>query len=80
MDTKELLDIVKANGFDAKGLYLYDTLETDGFDLSTLLDKEVADGISLIDYSGNSLYNTDFALMVREGDKYALYIDSAAMD
>ena len=80
MDTKELLAIVKANGFEAEGLYRYDTLETDGYDLSTLLDKEVADGISLIDYRDNPLYNTDFALMVREGEKYALYIDSAAMD
>ena len=82
MDAKELLSIVNANGFHAKGLYLLEAMEGEGYSLITYdyEAKEVADGVTLVDYRGEGPYITPFALLVKEADSYALYIDEADKD
>ena len=82
MDTKKLLTIVNANGFSAKGLYLLETLDEDGYENATQgLDIiEVIEGVTLVDYKSEYAYITPFAIYIKEGKSYALYIDEADKD
>ena len=82
MDAKELLSIVNANGFEAKELYRYATQTPDEFELEVIFHEviEVREGVIIIDYRGEGPYITPFALLVKEEDSYALYIDEADKD
>ena len=82
MDTKELLAIVNGYGFEAKELYRYATQTPDKYELELTFHEviEVKEGVTLIDYRDEFPYVTPFALLVKEGENYALYIDEADKD
>lgn len=82
MDTKELLAIVNSYGFDAKELYHYVTQTPDEYELELVFHEiiEVSEEITIIDYREEFPYITPFALLVKEGENYALYIDMADKD
>ena len=78
MDTKELLAIVNSYEFETKKLYRYATVMPEEYELATLLGlevEEIKEGITLIDYRYDYPHRTLFALYVKEGENYALYID-----
>ena len=82
MNTKELLTIVNSYGFDVNGLALIDTLDEDGFGLATLdYDSlEVGEGATLTDFRSEGSYITPFALYIKKGESYEVYIDEADKD
>lgn len=82
MDAKELVTLVNSYGFEVKGLALIDTLDEDGFDLATL-DYDslvVGEGAILTDFRSEGPYITPFALYIKKGDSYEVYIDEADKD
>ena len=82
MDAKELLTLVNGYGFYAKNLYRYDTQTQDEYELELVFHEiiEVSEDITIIDYREECPYITPFALLVKEGESYALYIDEADKD
>ena len=82
MDAKELITLVNSYGFDVNGLALIDTLDEDGFGLATLdYDSlEVGEGATLTDYRSEGPYITPFALYIKKGESYEVYIDEADKD
>ena len=82
MDTKELLTLVNGYGFEAKGLYRYTTQTPDEYELELVFHDiiEVSEDITIIDYRSEDTHVTPFALLVKEGENYALYIDEADKD
>lgn len=83
MDAKELVAIVNRYGFEAKSLYRYATQTPDEYKLELVFHDiiEVSEDIIIIDYrEGEFPYITPFALLVKEGENYALYIDEADKD
>ena len=82
MDAKELITLVNSHGFDVKGLALIDTLDADSYELATL-DYDslvVGEGATLTDYRSEGPYITPFALYIKNGESYEVYIDEADKD
>ena len=82
MDAKELVTLVNGYGFEAKSLYRYATQTPDEYELELVFHEiiEVSEDITIIDFRDEFPYITPFALLVKEGENYALYIDEADKD